>query len=99
MKKKYADIIDAIEVESDELYDAMCLFGEYCEEQNIPSTSFRSQLHYLGRLNSDSDKISAINTTILKSWKSISYAVDAILVPGKSTFTDTSKSTFVPKEF
>ncbi len=101
MKQKYADIIDSLEIEDDDIYDAVCDFEEYCEECKIPPVSFKAQLQYLFTLKTAEQIRQAVDTTILKSWKSITYAVDNMTVNVASgragNFTDTSKSTFTPK--
>ena len=99
MKPKYAQVIDSFEIEDDDIYDAICDFEEYCEELKIPVVSFKAQLQYLFRLQRPSQIREAIDLTILKSWKSITYAVDIAMTsrPNNVRFTDTSKSTFTPK--
>lgn len=97
MKKKYEEVINPLEIEDDNTYEAICLFEEYCEQKNIPPMSFKVQLNYLLQLHNSDDIKRAVETTILKSWSSITYAVDNINSSSKS-FTDTSKSTFVPKK-
>ena len=101
MKAKYAEIIDSFEIEDDDIYVAVCDFEEYCEESKIPAVSFKAQLQYLFILQRPSQIREAVDLTILKSWKSITYAVDNITTNkasgGTGRFTDTSKSTFTPK--
>ena len=97
MKEKYSIIIDSFEIEDDEIYDAICLFEEYCEEKKIPPISFKAQVEYLFKLNSSSKIKDAVNLTILKSWNSITYAVDNQINTKSNSFVDTSESSFTPK--
>lgn len=101
MKKKYADIIDSLELESDNLYSTICKFEEYCEESGITPMSFKAQVQYLLQLSDERKIQRAVDETILRSWKSVTYSVDNIrnkLQSRKSNFSDTAKSTFTPKE-
>lgn len=95
-KKAYEDIIDSLEVD-DEIYEYFENFADYCIEKKIPPISFKMQCEYVLRL-SNPDIKSAISDTILHSWNSIVYSVDAITGRGtRSRFTDTAEPAFTPK--